>query len=125
MLWPASALFKGDSATAARMQEQAKTSPEGELRVLGQQAAQAAALGKVGQMRELRTQAVEKAKGLGMADSAANQLMQEAATEAEFGYPSRAGERLTQRSHCHATRHSCRGCGRCSRCRDRSRRPKR
>ncbi|HWX91666.1 MAG TPA: protein kinase, partial [Terriglobales bacterium] len=70
----ASALFKGDSATAARMQEQAKTSPEGELRVLGQQAAQAGALGKVGQMRELRTQAVEKAKGLGMADSAANQL---------------------------------------------------
>jgi serine/threonine protein kinase/tetratricopeptide (TPR) repeat protein len=90
----ASALFKGDSATAARMQEQAKTSPEGELRVLGQQAAQAGALGKVGQMRELRTQAVEKAKGLGMADSAANQLLQEAAAEAEFGYPSRAGEEI-------------------------------
>src|SRR3984893_4062827 len=90
----ASALFKGDSETAARMQEQAQSSPEGELRVLGQQAAQAGALGKVGQMRELRTQAVEKAKGLGMADSAANQLMQEAAAEAEFGYPSRAGEEI-------------------------------
>lgn len=90
----ASALYRGDSTTAARMQEQAKTSPEGELRVLGQQAGHAGALGKIGQMRELRTQAVEKAKGLGMADYAANQLMQEASAEAEFGYPSRAGEEI-------------------------------
>jgi len=90
----ASALFRGDNATAARMQEQAKTSPEGELRALGQQAAQAGALGKISQMRELRTQSAEKAKGLGMADYAANQLMQEASAEAEFGYPARAGEEI-------------------------------
>jgi eukaryotic-like serine/threonine-protein kinase len=90
----ASALFKGDSATVARMQEQAKTSPEGELRVLSQQAAHAAALGQIGQMRELRTRAMEKAKSLGMADAAANQLMQEATAEAEFGYPARAGEEI-------------------------------
>ncbi|HXY51822.1 MAG TPA: protein kinase [Terriglobales bacterium] len=90
----AAALFKGDNATAARLQEQAKTSPQGELGALGQQAAHATALGQVGQMRELRTRAAEKAKSLGMADSAANQLMLEAVAEAEFGYSARAAEDL-------------------------------
>jgi eukaryotic-like serine/threonine-protein kinase len=89
-----SALLRGDSAGAARMEELAKASPEGELRVLDQQALHAAALGQVGQLRELRARAVERAKGLSMSDFAANELLQQATAEAEFGYASRAAEEL-------------------------------
>ena len=89
-----SALAKGDSAGAARMQELAKATPEGELRVLDQQAQRAAALGQIGQVRELRGRAIEKAKSLGMSDNAANELLQEATAEAEFGYASRAAEEV-------------------------------
>jgi eukaryotic-like serine/threonine-protein kinase len=74
----ASALFRGDNATAAHLQEQAKT----------------AALGQVGRLRDLRGRAVEKAKSLGMSDNAANELLQEATAEAEFGYASRAAEEI-------------------------------
>jgi tetratricopeptide (TPR) repeat protein/predicted Ser/Thr protein kinase len=91
-----SAFYKGDNATAARMQEQAKASPEGELRALAQQAGHAAALGQVAQMRELRGHAVEKYKGLGMADNAANQLQQEANADAEFGYAAQAGKEIEE-----------------------------
>ena len=90
----ASAFFRGDNATAARLEEQAKSSPEGELRALDQQASHAAALGQVGQLRDLRGRAVEKAKGLGMSDNAANELLQEANVEAEFGYASRAAQEI-------------------------------
>jgi hypothetical protein len=90
----ASAFFRGDHAAAARLEEQAKSSPEGELRALDQQASHAAALGQVGQLRDLRGRAVEKAKGLGMSDNAANELLQEATAEAEFGYASRAAEEI-------------------------------
>jgi eukaryotic-like serine/threonine-protein kinase len=90
----AAALFKGDNSTAAHLQEQAKTSPQGELGVVSQQAAHTTALGQIGQMRDLRTRAAEKAKSLGMPDSAANQLMLEALAEAEFGYPARAAEQI-------------------------------
>ena len=90
----ASAFFRGDNAAAARLEEQAKSSPEGELRALDQQASHAAALGQVGQLRDLRGRAVEKAKGLGMSDNAANELLQEATAEAEFGYASRAAEEI-------------------------------
>jgi serine/threonine protein kinase/tetratricopeptide (TPR) repeat protein len=61
----ASALLRGDAATAEHMQELAKASPEGELRALAQQASYAGAHGQVSRMRELRNRAVEKAKGLG------------------------------------------------------------
>ena len=90
----ASAFFRGDNATAARLEEQAKSSPEGELRALDQQASHAAALGQVGQLRDLRGRAVEKAKGLGMSDNAANELLQEANVEAELGYASRAAQEI-------------------------------
>jgi serine/threonine protein kinase/tetratricopeptide (TPR) repeat protein len=89
-----SALLKGDAATAARMEELAKATPEGELRVIDEQAQHAAALGRLGQVRELRGRAIEKAKGLGMSDNAANQLLQEANTESEFGFASRASENV-------------------------------
>ncbi len=89
-----SALLRGDTAGAARLEEQAKSSPEGELRVLDQQAQHAAAMGQLSQVRDLCARAVEKAKGLGMADNAANHLLQEATAEAEFGYPSRAAQQI-------------------------------
>jgi hypothetical protein len=89
-----SALLRGDNAGAARLEDLAKSSPEGELRVLDQQAQHAAAVGQVGQLRDLRARAVEKAKGLGMSDYAANQLLQEANAEAEFGYASRAAQQI-------------------------------
>jgi eukaryotic-like serine/threonine-protein kinase len=87
-----SAILRGDSAGAARMEELAKASPEGELRVLDQEAAHAAALGQAGRLRELRARAVDGAKRLNMSDFAANQLVQEANAEAAFGYASRAAE---------------------------------
>jgi len=90
----ASALLKGDSAGATHFQELAKATREGELRVLDQQAQQAAALGQISKVRELRGQAVEKAKGLGMMDNAANELLQQASAEAEFGYASAAAEKI-------------------------------
>ena len=89
-----SALLRGDLTTAAQMGELAKATPEGELRVLDLQAQHAAALGHLGQMRELREKAVEKAKGLGMSDNAANELLQEAAADAEFGSSSRVAGKL-------------------------------
>ncbi|MBV9483611.1 MAG: protein kinase [Acidobacteria bacterium] len=87
-----SAILRGDTGAAARMEEYAKASPEGELRVLDQQAQHAAALGQVGRFRELRERTAEKAKGLGLPDYAADQLLQEATAEAEFGYSSAAHE---------------------------------
>jgi len=92
----ASAIYKGDNATAARMQEQAKTSPQGERNVLSQQAAHAAAMGQITQMRDLRGRAVEKYKGVGMADNAANQLQQMANADAEFGYVAQAGKEIEE-----------------------------
>ena len=89
-----SAILRGDSAGAARMEELAKASPEGELRVLDQEASHAAALGQVGRLRELRARAVEGAKRLNMSDFAATQLVREATAEAEFGYASRATEEV-------------------------------
>jgi len=89
-----SAILRGDTAGAARMEELAKASPEGELRLLDQEASHAAALGQVGRLRELRTRAVDGAKRLNMSDFAATQLMQEANAEAELGYASRAAEEV-------------------------------
>jgi eukaryotic-like serine/threonine-protein kinase len=88
------AISRGDAATAARMQEQAKATPEGELRVLGQQAAHAGALGQLAQVQELRTHAVDRAKSMGVSDVAADHLMDEAATEADLGFPARATQHI-------------------------------
>jgi serine/threonine protein kinase/tetratricopeptide (TPR) repeat protein len=85
-----SAILRGDSAGAARNEELAKASPEGELRALDLEASHAAALGKVREMNELRTRAADQAKRLNMADYAANQLLLEAAAQADLGYASRA-----------------------------------
>ena len=90
----ASALLKGDAAGAAQMEELAKATPEGELRVLVQQAQNAAALGHVSKMRELRGLAEEKAKGLGMLDNTATYLLQDADTEVELGNASSAGQKI-------------------------------
>ena len=87
-----SAMLKGDAATTERMQDLAKATPEGELRVLGQQASYAVALGQVSRERELRARAVERAKSLGVAEVAADQLMDEAFTDALLGYSSRAAQ---------------------------------
>ena len=89
-----SAILRGDTAGAARLEESAKASPEGELRVVEQDAAHASALGQVARMRELRAHAVDGAKRLGMSDLAATQLIQEAITDAELGYASRAVEEI-------------------------------
>jgi serine/threonine protein kinase/tetratricopeptide (TPR) repeat protein len=89
-----SAILRGDSAGAARMEELAKASPEGELRGLDQEASHAAALGQIGRLRELRGRAVDGARRLNMSDFAATQLMQKANAEAEFGYGSRAVEEI-------------------------------
>jgi tetratricopeptide (TPR) repeat protein len=90
----AAALSKGDTASAERMYELAKASPEGELRVLFQQEQSAAALGQISRMRELRGQVAEKANGLGMTDNAANYLLVQASAEAEFGYTSAAAAKI-------------------------------
>jgi eukaryotic-like serine/threonine-protein kinase len=89
-----SAILRGDNAAAARMEDLAKASPEGELRVLGQQAAHAGALGQLNRVRELRTRVVERAKGLNMPDFAANRLVDEANAESQLGYPSRAAAQI-------------------------------
>ncbi len=89
-----SALMKGDGAGAAHFEELAKATPEGEFRVLDQQAQHAAALGQISKMRELRGQALEKAKSRDMMDNAANELLQEAGTEAELGYTSAAADKI-------------------------------
>jgi serine/threonine protein kinase/predicted Zn-dependent protease/TolB-like protein len=89
-----SALLRGDAATAAQMQDLAKASPEGELRVLGQQASYAAALGQVSRERELRASGSERAKSLGIPDLAAGRLMDEAETDASLGYSSRVAEEI-------------------------------
>ncbi len=87
-----SALLRGDTATAQRMQDLAEATPEGELRVLGQQAGYAAALGQVSRARELRWRAVDRAKSLGIPDAAAKQMMQEAFADAVLGYSARAAQ---------------------------------
>jgi serine/threonine protein kinase/TolB-like protein/Flp pilus assembly protein TadD len=89
-----SAIMKGDSAAAARLQDLAKATPEGELRVLEQQTQQAAALGRLGRLRELTAHAVERAKGLGLSDIAANQLLEQANAEAGLGNPARAVQEI-------------------------------
>jgi eukaryotic-like serine/threonine-protein kinase len=89
-----SALLRGDAATAAHMQDLAKSTPEGELRVFEQQASYAGALGQIPRERDLRSQAVDRAKSLGLADFAADQLIDEANTDAVLGYTSRAAEEI-------------------------------
>jgi hypothetical protein len=74
------------------MEELAKASPEGQLRALDMDASHAAALGQVGRMRELRTQAIDGAKRHNMSDFAATQLIREANFDAELGYSSRASQ---------------------------------
>ncbi len=90
----ASAMLRGDMATATHMQELASASPEGELRALSQQAFHAAALGQLSKERELRMRAVEKAKTIGLPDVAAAQLEYEADDETALGYPARAADQL-------------------------------
>ena len=85
-----SAILRGDDATAVRMYELAKASPEGELRVLQQQANHAAALGQVAKARQLRQREVEKAKTMGISDFAADQLIDTASMEAGLGFTARA-----------------------------------
>ncbi len=89
-----SALFRGDAATAAKMQDLAKATPEGELRVLEQQAEYAAALGQVSRERDLRAQAIGRAKSLGIPDLAARRLIDEADTDAALGYSSRVAGQI-------------------------------
>ena len=89
-----SALVRGDAAGAAKMQDLAKASPEGELRVLEQQALYAEALGQVSRERGLRAQAIARAKSLGISDVAAQGLADEADTDAALGYSSRAAEQI-------------------------------
>jgi eukaryotic-like serine/threonine-protein kinase len=89
-----SAILRGDAATAARMEESAKASPEGELRALDLEASHAAALGQLARMLDLRTRAFDRAKSMSMSDSAATQLLREANAEAECGYASRAAEHI-------------------------------
>ncbi len=89
-----SALLRGDAAAAAKMQDLAKASPEGELRVLEQQASYAAALGQVSRERDLRKQASARAKSLGIPDLAADRLIAEANTDARLGYSSRVAEQI-------------------------------
>ena len=89
-----SALLRGDAATAAQMQDLAKASPEGELRVLAQQGDYAEALGQVSRERDLRAQAVGRAKSLGISDVAAQRLIDEADADAMFGYSSRVTEQI-------------------------------
>ena len=89
-----SAMLRGDAATTAKMQDLAKASPEGELRVVEQQASYAAALGQVSRQRELRTHGVERAKSLGMSDYAANRLLKEAEVDAAIGYSARAVQQI-------------------------------
>jgi predicted negative regulator of RcsB-dependent stress response len=86
--------LRGDTASAARFEELAKATPEGELRVLDQQAQRAAALGQMEQFRQLRAHTAERAKGLSMSDYAANQFLQHATVEAEFGYSARAATQI-------------------------------
>ena len=89
-----SAILHGDAATAARMEESARATPEGEVRVLGLEASHAAALGQLSHEREWRARLVERAKSLGIADVAADQLMDEAEIEAALGYSSKATEEI-------------------------------
>jgi serine/threonine protein kinase/TolB-like protein len=89
-----SAMLRGDTATTERMQALAKATPEGELRVLMQQASRAATLGHVSQERDLRARAIDRAKSLGIADVAADQLIDEANTDAALGYSSRAAQQI-------------------------------
>ncbi|HKD00938.1 MAG TPA: protein kinase [Terriglobales bacterium] len=89
-----SAILRGDAASAAQFEALAKATPEGELRVLDQQAQHAAALGQMDRFRQLRARTVERAKGLSMSDYAANQLLQHAIVEAELGYPDRAATEI-------------------------------
>jgi hypothetical protein len=76
------------------MQDLAKASPEGELRVLAQQGDYAEALGQVSRERDLRAQAVGRAKSLGISDVAAQRLIDEADADAMFGYSSRVTEQI-------------------------------
>ena len=89
-----SAILRGDSAGAARMEQLAQATPEGELRVLEQQAEHAAALGQMEKMGQLRARGVEKAKALGAPDVAANILVGDAVAQAAFGYPARAAQQI-------------------------------
>jgi eukaryotic-like serine/threonine-protein kinase len=89
-----SAMLRGDAATTASMQDLAKSTPEGELRVLQQQASYAAALGQISRERDLRARAVERSKNLGLSEVAADQLMDEADTDAALGYSSRAATQI-------------------------------
>jgi serine/threonine protein kinase/tetratricopeptide (TPR) repeat protein len=89
-----SAIVRGDSAGASRMEALAKESPDGELRMLDLEASHAAALGKVREMREVRARIVAQAKRLNMTDYVANQLLSEAVAEANFGYLSQAIEEV-------------------------------
>ncbi|HXY02868.1 MAG TPA: tetratricopeptide repeat protein, partial [Terriglobales bacterium] len=92
LLLAESAILHGDTANAARMEESARATPEGELRVLGLEASHAAALGQLSHEREWRARAVERAKSMGIADVAADQLMDEAEAEVALGYSSEAAE---------------------------------
>jgi len=89
-----SSIYRGDNAGAAHMEELAKATPEGQLRVIDMEASHAAALGQVARMRELRGQAVDAAKRRNMSDYAATQLMQEANADAQLGYASRASQEI-------------------------------
>ena len=86
------AMLRGDSAGAAHMEELAKSSPEGQLRVLEQRAAHAEALGQLGRARQLLGQAVEQAKSLNMPDVAADRLVKAAKADAELGNESAAAK---------------------------------
>ena len=84
------AFLRGDAAEAARLEESARKSPEGELRALGLEGSHAAALGKLRQVRDLTSRSVDQAKRLTMSDLSANISLRGAEVEAGFGYPAQA-----------------------------------
>ena len=86
------ALLQGDTATAAREDERAKSTPEGELFWLAREAGQAAAQGKLSESRGYAERRFEMAQRMNLTEVAAGTRNDEAIRDAILGFPSRARE---------------------------------
>ncbi len=75
------ALAQGDTATMAREDALAKTSPQGELAIVQRDASLAAAHGQIRRSRELYKQAEEMAQRLELTESAVNSILGMAGTK--------------------------------------------
>jgi eukaryotic-like serine/threonine-protein kinase len=84
------ALAQGDTATMAREDALAKTSPQGELEIVQREASLAAAHGQIRRSRELYKQAEEMAQRLELTESAVNSILDEGWNEALAGNRSEA-----------------------------------